>query len=177
MSYYHNNTQLPLDRPFTLNDEQFGANWLRLAGDDDKEKRGIEWRDDPQRQFKNEQFYYNTVDSDGNVVSTPKDVDMLKRNLILSAKTTAHSLLSGSDWMVVREVEQDLSITNEWAEFRQSVRAECERQEDHINASPNVESLETMSCNWPESPDDKAERERREAEDEAAKLEKGLGND
>ena len=173
MSYYHDNKKLPLDRAFTLNDISFPANWLRLAGAEDKSAQGIQWRDDPALIFKNERFYYNSVDSDGAVVSTPKDLDMLKRGMIAEAKATAHSLLSGSDWMVVKATEVgDMPISGEWAEFRQSVRAECERQEDHINASPNIESLQTLNSDWPESPDEKVERERREAEVEAARLER-----
>ena len=67
MSYYHDNKKLPLDRAFTLNDISFPANWLRLAGAEDKAAQGIEWRDDPALKFKNEKFYYNTV-QDGEVV-------------------------------------------------------------------------------------------------------------
>ena len=164
MSYYHNNTQLPLDRPFTLNDEQFGANWLRLVGDDDKEKRGIEWRDDPQRQFKNEQFYYNTVDSDGNVVSTPKDVDMLKRGLLQGISKTAHSLLVSSDWMVIRENEVDLPVSKDWVEYRSSVRDTCNLLEAKIKLCASIEDLEAEKQDWPQDPNMIAEEARREAE-------------
>ena len=55
--YYANDRKLPLDRAFTLNDISFPANWLRLAGAEDKAAQGIEWRDDPALKFKNEKFY------------------------------------------------------------------------------------------------------------------------
>lgn len=172
MSYYHNNTQLPLDRPFTLNDEQFGANWLRLAGDDDKEKRGIEWRDDPQRQFKNEQFYYNTVDSDGNVVSTPKDVDMLKRGMTANANRAAHSMLAGSDYMVVKQAEVGVGVLPQWTDYRTAVREESNRITAAVEAATDIAGLEAIKNNWPRNPDELAEEARREAEIEAAKLER-----
>lgn len=170
--YYHNDRKLPLDRAFTLNDISFPANWLRLAGAEDKAAQGIEWRDDPALKFKNERFYYNSVDSDGAVVSTPKDLGMLKRGMIGDANRTAHSMLAGSDWIIVRWKEGGSAPDSSWLEYRTAVRAEANRQCDHINASPNIDSLETVNPNWPESPDEKAERERREAEAEAFRLER-----
>ena len=43
MPYKHKDRTLPMDAPFTLGDEQFPANWLRLATAEDKSKRGITW--------------------------------------------------------------------------------------------------------------------------------------
>ena len=169
--YYANDRKLPLDRAFTLNDISFPANWLRLAGAEDKAAQGIEWRDDPALKFKNEKFYYNTV-QDGEVVSTPKDLDMLKRGMIGDANRAAHSMLAQSDWIIVRWKEGGNAPDASWLEYRTAVRAEANRQCDHINASPNIDSLETVKPNWPESPDAKAERERREAEAEAHRLER-----
>ena len=170
--YYHNDRKLPLDRGFTLDEISYPANWLRLASPDAKEAVGIEWRDDPSLTFKNEKFYYNTVDSDGNVVSTPKDLDMLKRGMTSDANRTAHRMLSGSDWIIVRWKEGGSAPDASWLEYRTAVRAEANRQCDHVNASPNIESLETVNPNWPENPDFIAERERQEAEIEAARLER-----
>jgi hypothetical protein len=171
MSYYANDIKLPLGQGFKLNGISYPANWLRLTSPDDKKAVGIEWRDDPELKFKNKRFYYNTVE-DGVVVSTPKDLDMLKRTMTAQANRTAHSLLSGSDWIIVRWKEGGDAPDASWLEYRTAVRAEANRQCDHINASPNIESLETVNPNWPEDPDHKAERERREAEAEAARLER-----
>ena len=170
--YYHNDRKLPLDQGFKLNEISYPANWLRLASSDDKKAVGIEWRDDPSVKFKNKKFYYNTVDSDGNVTSTPKDLDMLKRTMTAQANQAAHSMLSGSDWIIVRWKEGGSAPDASWLEYRTAVRAEANRQCDHINAAPNIDSLETVNPDWPEDPAQKAERERREAEAEALRLEK-----
>jgi len=105
------------------------------------------------------------------VTSTPKDLDMLKRGMIGDSNRAAHSMLAQSDWIIVRWKEGGSAPDASWLEYRTAVRAEANRQCDHINASLNIDSLETMNSDWPESPDAKAERERREAEVEAAKLE------
>ena len=169
--YYANDRKLPLDQGFTLNEISYPANWLRLASSDAKEAVGIEWRADPSLKFKNEKFYYNRVEN-GEVISTPKDLDGLKRGMTADANRTAHSLLSGSDWMVVRQQEAGVGLLPQWGEYRTAVRAEANRQCDHINAAPNIESLETVNPKWPEDPDYVAERERREADEEAARLER-----
>jgi hypothetical protein len=171
MSYYHDNKKLPLNRTFTLNDISFPSNWLRLAGAEDKAAHGIEWKDDPALIFKNERFYYNSVDSDGAVVSTPKDLDMLKRGMIGDANRAAHSMLASSDWMIVKQAEVSTGIAAEWSEYRTEVRAEANRQGGQIGEATSIESLMAITANWPEDPDSKLERERREAEAEAAKLE------
>lgn len=167
--YYANDKKLPLNKAFTLNQISFPSNWLSLASSDDLAAQGIEQRPDPVLTFKNEKFYYNTV-QDGVVTSTPKDLDMLKRGMIAQANRAAHQMLAQSDWMVVKQTETSTGILPQWADYRAAVRAEANRQCDHINAAPNIDSLETVKPNWGESPDAKAERERREAEAEAAKL-------
>jgi hypothetical protein len=127
--YYANDKKLPLDRAFTLNDISYPSNWLRIATAEDKEAAGIEQREEPVLQFKNEKFYYNTV-QDGVVTSTPKDLDMLKRNLISQANRAAHSMLAGSDWMVVKQAETSTGILPQWSDFREAVRLEANRQCD-----------------------------------------------
>jgi hypothetical protein len=169
--YYANDRKLPLNRAFTLNDISYPSNWLAVASEQDRANAGIEQREEPVLRFKNEKFYYNTV-QDGVVTSTPKDLDMLKRGMIAQANRTAHQMLAQSDWMVVKQTETSTGILPQWADYRAAVRAEANRQCDHINAAPNIDSLETVKPNWPEDPDAVAERERRDAEIEAAKLER-----
>lgn len=156
--YYHNETKLPLDTAFTLGEISYPANWLRLATPEAKESAGIKWKQPPELNFKDERLYYNRVDSDGNVVSTPKDLGDLKRKFTDNANRTAHSILSCSDWMVIRQQEAGVGILPQWADYRTAVRAEANRQCEHISAAPNVESLDTVDPNWPISPDEEARR-------------------
>tara|TARA_R100001244_G_scaffold127966_1_gene98774 strand:+ start:139 stop:663 length:525 start_codon:yes stop_codon:yes gene_type:complete len=169
--YYANDKKLPLDRAFTLDEISYPSNWLRLATAEDKEAVGIEHRDDPVLTFKNEKFYYNTV-QDGVVTSTPKDLDGLKRRMTGDANRAAHSMLSGSDWMIVKQTETSTGILPEWSEYRTEVRTEANRQCGQVDEATSVESLMAITASWPEDPDAVAERERRDAEIEAARLER-----
>ena len=169
--YYANDRKLPLDQGFKLDEISYPANWLRLASPDAKEAVGIEWRADPSLKFKNKKFYYNRVEN-GEVVSTPKDLDGLKRRMTGDANRAAHQMLSGSDWMVVRQQEAGVGLLLEWSEYRTEARAEANRQCEQVEEATSIESLMAITANWPEDPDAVAERERRDAEIEAARLER-----
>jgi hypothetical protein len=156
--YYHNDKKLPLDRAFTLNEISYPSNWLRIATPDDKEAVGIEHREEPALKFKNERFYYNTV-QDGVVTSTPKDLDMLKRNLISQANRTAHQMLSRSDWMIVKQAETSIGILPQWSEHRSAIRAEANRQCGQVEEATSIESLMAITANWPVDPDYVGERD------------------
>jgi hypothetical protein len=169
--YYANDKKLPLDRAFTLNDISYPANWLRLATAENRAAVGIEHRDDPVLTFKNERFYYNTV-QDGVVTSTPKDLDGLKRRMVGDANRSAHSMLSRSDWMIVKQTETSTGILPQWSEHRSAIRDEANRQCGQVDEATSIESLMAITANWPEDPDAVAERERRDAEIEAARLER-----
>ena len=163
MPYKHGERTLPLDVGFKLNGEQFPSNWLRLAPKDAKTERGIVWEADPVYTFKDKRWYNNRV-VDGEVISTPKDLDGLKEKMIGDAKRTAHNLLSGSDWMVIRETEADVATPQDWADYRVAVRAESNRQEEQVAQANDIDALASITTsNWPENPDQKAKREAQEA--------------
>ena len=169
--YYANDKKLPVNQAFKLNQISYPANWLSIASAEDKAAVGIEHREEPVLNFKNEKFYYNTVE-DGVVTSTPKDLDMLKRKMVKDANRTAHQMLSASDWMIVKQTETSTGILPQWGDYRTAVRAEANRQCGQVEEATSVESLMAITASWPEDPDHIAERERQEAEIEAARLER-----
>jgi hypothetical protein len=170
MSYYHDNKKLPLNQGFELNNLKYPSNFLTVSSKEQLETLSITWKEPPIQRFKNEKYYYNTV-QDGVVTSTPKDLDMLKRGMLAQANQAAHSMLASSDWMIVKQSEVSTGIAAEWSEYRTEVRAEANRQGGQVEEATSIESLMAITADWPEDPDSKLERERREAEVEAAKLE------
>ena len=162
--YYANNKRLPLNQGFKLNNLTYPANFLTVSSKEQLETLGITWKEPPIQKFKNKKYYYNTVDSEGVVVSTPKDLDMLKRGLLQEISRTAHSLLVSSDWMVIRENEADLPVSKDWVEYRSSVRDTCNLLEAKIKLCASIEDLEAVKQDWPQDPNSIAEEARREAE-------------
>jgi len=137
------------DRAFTLGEMQYPANWLRLTSDEQKAEVGISFFPDPV--FKDERWYYNRV-KDGAVTSTPIPLDQLKERETRNAKKQAGALLSGSDWMVIRSVDEERPVPVEWADYREAVREECNRLEEQIAASA-FDSIQEIQQNWPRDPD------------------------
>lgn len=167
MPYKVNDRTLPMDVPFSLEDKNFPANWLRLSTSEDRAKLGIKWEQPPELQFKDERFYRNWVE-DGKVVSKPRDLDQLKRQMLADCRRVAHAMLSGSDWMVIRREDVGDPIPSEWQTWRELVRYESTRQEQQINEAKDVEALANIVPNWPMSPDDEAMKAYHEAERRAA---------
>ena len=153
---------LPLDRAFTLNDISYPANWLRVASADEKATIGVEWVDAPELKFKDERFYHNSVSPEGEVTSTPKDLDQLKADCIRHAKINANARLSGSDWQVIAKAERGREIPEDWAAYRTAVIDECERYEAEV-AAADFEGIQKVHEEWPLNPVEQAEKDKLEA--------------
>ena len=175
-----NNSPLPLDRAFTVNDVQYPANWLRLSTLAEKQALGITEVPDPVRA--DDRYYWSgdinnpkaledreEVDADGNplyekvlgvVDGEPAMVDSdkrlvtkgLKSTMIAQVKATAGSMLATTDWMVIRKAERDVAIPDAVLTQRLGIIAEANRLEVAITACEDVESLIAVmnTQNWSE---------------------------
>jgi hypothetical protein len=170
-----NNQPLAVDTPFTANEIQYPANWLRLSSAEEKEAIGITEVADPVRA--DDRFYWNgdvnlpkaledkeEVDQDGNPMFvkvydpvTESMVDTterlvtkgLKSNFIAQVKQTAGSILSQTDWMVIRKAERDVAIPTATVAYRSSVVAKAEELEVAIKAVTTVEELASLDLSFP----------------------------
>ena len=169
---------IQLDTPFTHNDIQYPANWIRLASEADKSAIGMTWEADAVRA--DDRFYWdgNTnnpkaledkleVDQDGNplfvkvldktdpeypvmVDSTERVVTKgLKSNFISQVKTTAGNILAQTDWMVIRKAERNVNIPSDVATYRASIVAKSEELETAITAVTTVEQLIALDLSFP----------------------------
>jgi len=146
---------IQLDTPFTHNDIQYPANWIRLASEADKSAIGLVWEADAIRA--DDRFYW-----DGNI-NNPKALEDvtetinekeyttkgLKSNLITQIKYTAGTILAPTDWMVVRKAERNIAIPASTAEYRASVVAKVDELETAITAVTTVEQLIALDLSFP----------------------------
>lgn len=174
--YKVNNKTLPLDRAFTLGDIQYPANWLRRSTSEARAALGITWEADATRA--DDRFYWNgdinnpkaledreEVDEAGNPlyvqewdaeaeVMTDTDERLVAKGLksqwIAQVKTTAGTMLAGSDWMVIRKAERDVAIPEAVVTSRAAIVAEADRLEAAIKLCENVEQLIAVvsAQNW-----------------------------
>jgi len=168
---------IQLDTPFTHNDIQYPANWIRLASEEDKEAIGLVWEADPVRA--DDRYYWNgdinnpkaledkeESDQDGNplyvkvlgvVDGKPAMVDSdkrlvtkgLKSNFIAQIKTTAGTILAQTDWMVIRKAERNVDIPSSVATYRASVVAKATELETTIESVTTVEQLIALDLSFP----------------------------
>ena len=77
----------------------------------------------------------------------------LKSQWIAQVKATAGSLLSGTDWMVIRKAERDVAIPAETQTYRAAVVTEADRLETAIAAAADVDALAAVVAaqNWPKA--------------------------
>jgi len=145
---------------FEHNGIQYPANWLNFASLAEKEAIGIEEVSEQSRP--NDEYYWVTDNNDGTFSSTAKPLEDvtendittkgLKSNKVAQIKTTANSLLSNTDWMVIRKAERNVAIPTATVTYRAAVITEATRLETAINAATTVEGLITVvqSANWPQ---------------------------
>jgi hypothetical protein len=167
---------IQLDTPFTHNDIQYPANWIRLASEADKSAIGLVWEADVDMNFDN-RFYWakdlpkaledkEESDEAGNplyvkvlgvVDGKPAMVDSterlvtkgLKSNFISQVKTTAGSILAQTDWMVIRKAERNVDIPTSVATYRASVVTKATELETAISAVTTVEQLASLDLSFP----------------------------
>jgi len=171
-----NNQPLAVDTPFTANEIQYPANWLRLSSAEEKSAIGITEVANEDTSFDN-RFYWSKdlpkaledkeeVNQDGNpmyvkelgeVNGKPAMVDTterlvtkgLKSNFIAQVKQTAGSILAQTDWMVIRKAERDVAIPTDTVAYRASVVAKAEELEASITAVTTVEELAGLDLSFP----------------------------
>jgi hypothetical protein len=172
-----NDQPLAVDTPFTANEIQYPANWLRLSSAEEKEAIGITEVADPVRA--DDRLYWDgnianpkalgdvlATKEDGSplmvqkynpVTEAMEDTDKqvvtkgLKSNFIAQVKQTAGSILAQTDWMVTRKAERDVAIPTATVTYRASVVAKAEELEVAIKAVTTVEELANLDLSFPQA--------------------------
>ncbi len=129
-----NGKPLALDVAFTADGINYPANWLRLTTLDEKKAIGISEVADPARY--DQRFYWS--------VDNPKPIADLKTEWIKIQKKTADSLLSESDWMIIRKAETDTAVPSDTTTYRTAVRTQCKKREDQITACSATDELAAL---------------------------------
>jgi hypothetical protein len=94
--------------------------------------------------------YYNTGRENYELVgdewvisydTTEKDVEQLKEQLISKISAHVGSLLSSSDWRVIREADGGTAMSDEWRTYRNEVRAHGNSLESGVEAFASVDAV------------------------------------
>ena len=129
-----NGKPLALDVAFNHNRVNYPANWLRLATLAQKQAIGITEVAGPA--WFDQRFYWG--------VDNPKPVADLKTQWIDVQKRTAGSLLSKTDWMIIRKEEAGTAVPSATQTYRTAVRTQCNAREDQITACTTTDELAAL---------------------------------
>jgi hypothetical protein len=153
MSFVLDGKNLPLDTAFTHDGTSYPANWLRLSTPEERAAIGI--TEIPDYPRPDDRFYWVTQNPDGTWNAIPKDLDGLKATWTAQFKQTAWTMLSPSDWLVVRKTEIGTDIPADWLSYREAVRTTCELAISDLEATTDIDAFiaSVMSVVWPASPD------------------------
>ncbi len=162
MPYYwnHTNTELKINKSFTHGGTRYPRQWLQGSSEAQRRELGIVWESDD-RPKRNEK-YYRVTGKKGEWVVSRRDLDELKARAVAACKKAASNKLISSDWMVIRATEGGTAVPEDWAAYRTVVREYSNSYEVAIGEA-TFESIQNMSAEWPESPDEKERREAAEA--------------
>jgi len=133
-------------RGITVNGLQHPQNIFRLWSKEKLAEIGIR----PARVVTPDNRYYNTGRENYELVgdewvisydTTEKDVEQLKEQLIEKISAHVGSLLSSSDWRVIREADGGSAMTDEWRTYRNEVRAHGNSLESGVEAFASVDAV------------------------------------
>ena len=138
--------QLRTPRALTVNGIQHPSNIFRAWTKPELLAIGIA----PARVDVPDSRYYNTgaesyTFTDGEWVisyaSTEKDVASLKTEVIEKINAHVGSLLSSSDWRVIREADGGTAMSDNWKTYRNEVRAHGNSLESGVEAFASVDAV------------------------------------
>ena len=127
---------LKLDRPFTHKGLQYPKEWLRLATPEERSEIGIY------------EIPNNTPREDWD-----QDMERIRAGLIEQLKGEAQSILSKTDWMVIRQLETGVEMPPEVSVFRQFVREICSQQIERLKNSADPKATKRGLRRLPQSVD------------------------
>ena len=132
-----NGKPLALDVAFSTGGVNYPANWMRNATLAEKNAIGITEVSDPA--WYDKRFYWG--------VGNPKTLADLKTQWVDRQKATAGSLISKSDWMIVRKEEDGTAVPSATQTYRTAVRTQCNAREDQITACTTTAELAALLGN------------------------------
>jgi hypothetical protein len=126
-----NGNPISPDTAFTAGDIQYPANWLRLSTAEEKEAIGITEVPDPTPY--DERFYWGP--------GLPKDHTQLVEQWTAQTRTIANSLLSPTDWIIIREADNGKAADPVLKTWREEIRLAAGSKVYEIGQTADTDAL------------------------------------
>jgi hypothetical protein len=119
------------DVAFTLDGIQYPSNWIRLASPEEREAIGITEVPDPAPY--DQRFYWGP--------DLPKDHGQLVEQWTQQTRTTAGTLLTPTDWLVIREADNGTAMDAGTKALREDIRLATGQKNAAIEATADTAEL------------------------------------
>ena len=139
---------------FTYKDLQYPRNWIQNATAEKSAIGLVEVTISGGQ--KNNDYYNNTLGNlviagDGSVsrtwTNTARTLSTVQSKKVEEAKGTANTMLSPTDWYVVRKAETDVAVPSEITAYRTAVRTCYGNLKTAINAASDVDGVADLYQN------------------------------
>ena len=132
--------------------------WTRWT-DEFKRDMGLTWQEQVVPESYDNRFYWSAnnarnledvkvVDEEGNAVldveGNPQIQQGLKTKHIAKAKAACSSKLTPTDWVIIRNQENNKAVPQETLDYRASVRAACNSIETAIKGTTTLEEFKAL---------------------------------
>ena len=115
------------------------TNWMSWT-DDQKKAAGLAWTDDPKPY---DSTWYLGWNSDESAL-LPRPLAGLQASKVEQAKSISASILSQTDWYVVRKTETSVAVPDGITAYRTAVRANYASLKTAINAASDIAGLKAL---------------------------------
>ncbi len=117
MPYILDGHPIAVGVPFTHNETNFPANWIQCASEEEKAAIGLVWQADPQPWDQRWQWGWT---EDGQPIW--KDHAQLVEQWTQQTRATANSLLTPTDWIIIREADNGKAADPVLKTWREEIR-------------------------------------------------------
>ena len=124
------------DAPFCIDGVKYPANFLRLSSLEEKEAIGITEVPDPEPY---DQRFYWGYDAEGHLI--PKDHAQLVEQWTAQTRAAAGTLLQPTDWMVIREADNGITVDPAIRTWREEIRLACGSKVYEIEQTVSTDAL------------------------------------
>ena len=135
---YHNITITPGKAWIDLNGVRHPKNW-HIWSEAEKAKYNI--TEIVEDRPPDSRLYKWSMDSNGKITSTAKDLDSVKLTLKDNVKTQQGSILSQTDWAYIRHYDSGKDVPDNIETWRNAIRTKSTEMEDAIDACSSVEDV------------------------------------
>jgi len=133
------------------------SNW-QIWSSTEKDRYDLKEVADPV--YPDERLYFSVTDNQGKVTSTAKAMDDSGSgdNVVLGLKSTFKnevkkqqgSLLSQTDWYIIRKADKNTAIPSNVQTWRDAIRTKAKAMEDAIDACSKVSDIEKLWVTYDE---------------------------